>query len=79
MDLIAEFKAKARKDLKRIVLPEGDDDRILPAAKKIVEEGVARPIVLGPEEKITEEARKLGLDASKVKLIDPATSPDLGR
>jgi phosphate acetyltransferase len=79
MDLIAEFKAKARKDLKRIVLPEGDDDRILPAAKKIVEEGVARPIVLGPEAKITEEARKLGLDASKVKLIDPATSPDLGR
>ena len=79
MNLIAEFKKKARQQVKTIVLPEGDDDRILPAAKQILSEGIARPVVLGPEARITEAAAKLGLDSSKVRLIDPATSPDLAR
>ena len=79
MDLIAEFKAKAHRNIKTIVLPEGDDDRILPAAKKIVQEGIARPVVLGPEAKLAEGAATLGLDASQVRLIDPARAPDLER
>ena len=79
MDLIAEFKRRARQGVKTIVLPEGDDDRILPAAKQILAEGIARPVVLGPAAKINGAAAKLGLDPAQVRLIDPATSRELER
>lgn len=79
MDLIDKFKRKARQVVKTIVLPEGDDDRILPAAKQIVDEGIARPVVLGTKEKLIEGAKKVGLDAAAVRLIDPAESSDLER
>jgi phosphate acetyltransferase len=79
MDLIAEFKEKARRQIKTIVLPEGEDDRILPAAKQISAEGFAEPVVLGPRGRLVEDAARLGVDASQVRLIDPATSPDLER
>ncbi len=79
MDLIAQFKKKARTQAKTIVLPEGDDDRIVPAAGQILAEGIAKPVVLGTQAKITDAAAKLALDPAQVKLIDPATSPDLDR
>ena len=43
---------KARSDKKTIVLPEGNDDRVLEAASKIIEQGIADVIIIGDEEEI---------------------------
>jgi phosphate acetyltransferase len=47
MDILEKLKAQARRAPKRIVLPEGEDERIVEAAARAAQEGIARPIVLG--------------------------------
>lgn len=73
-DFIKGIKDKARKNPKRIVFPEGEEERILNAAKVIVKEGIAKVILLGNEEIISKKAKKIGLDLNKVKVINPAKS-----
>ncbi len=46
MRMIEKIKAKARTDLKRIVLPEGDEPRTVKAAEAIRREGIAEPILI---------------------------------
>ena len=50
MNLVERIKEKARADVKRIVLPEGDEPRTVKAAKIIREEGLADPVLLTAEE-----------------------------
>ncbi len=47
MDVIERLKERARRDPKRIVLPESEDARIVAGAAQAAKEGIARPIVLG--------------------------------
>ena len=49
MNLVERIKQKARADVKRIVLPEGDELRTVAAAKIVKEEGLAEPILLTRE------------------------------
>ena len=49
MRMIEKIKAKARANVKRIVLPEGDEPRTVEAARIVAEEGVAEPVLLTPE------------------------------
>lgn len=58
--------ADAKKDVKRIVLPEGNDHRVLDAAQKIAEMGIAHPIILGDPETIRYEG---------VEVVDPLSDP----
>ncbi|MBP5286095.1 MAG: phosphate acetyltransferase [Kiritimatiellae bacterium] len=57
MDLIESIKAKARADVKRIVLPEGDEARTIAAAEAIRGEGIAEPVLLTPETIAADAAR----------------------
>jgi malate dehydrogenase (oxaloacetate-decarboxylating)(NADP+) len=68
---------KARKHPARLVLFEGEDDRILRASAIIVGEGIARPILLGRRPVIEERIRNLGLDLGDVDIINPSESPKL--
>lgn len=77
MGLMDQIKAKARNNLQTIVLPESYDDRMYAAAQQIVEQGLAKVVMLGNAEAITKKAADLGADISKVELIDPASSPKL--
>jgi phosphate acetyltransferase len=61
----------ARADRKRIVLPEGDDDRILRAADQLLRRSVCDLTILGSPEAISERARAMGLDLSGATLIHP--------
>ncbi|MGI8574992.1 MAG: phosphate acetyltransferase [Egibacteraceae bacterium] len=70
-----ELVERARADRRRIVLPEGDDDRVLRAAELLARRGVAELVVLGDEEKVRNRASALGLDLGKVELVNPASSP----
>lgn len=60
----------AQSNKKRIILPESLDERILRAAEIILRRDVADIILLGDEEEIETEYRKLGLDLSKAEIID---------
>ena len=53
MDLLNSIWDLAKKDIKRIVLPEGEERRTIEAARKIKDLGLAYPILIGNKEKIT--------------------------
>ncbi|GLB49464.1 phosphate acetyltransferase [Neptunitalea lumnitzerae] len=66
----------AQKSRKRIVLPEGSDDRILTATSRLLALDVVDIILLGNEEKIKTKVSTLGLpiDLNKVNIIEPIKS-----
>jgi phosphate acetyltransferase len=68
MGLMDEIKRKARSSVKRVVLPEGTEERTIKAAEIIAKEGVAVPILLGNEEEI--RAKAAGLDYTGVQIVD---------
>ena len=72
----AELLDRARGDRKRIVLPEGNDDRILRAASTLLARDVARLTILGDEKTIRARAAELALDLSAADVLSP-TNPDL--
>jgi malate dehydrogenase (oxaloacetate-decarboxylating)(NADP+) len=65
---------KAKADPKRIVFPEGDNEKILRAAQNLIEEGIAIPILVGNETKIRAAIAELGIDLNGVSIIDPSLS-----
>jgi malate dehydrogenase (oxaloacetate-decarboxylating)(NADP+) len=66
---------KAKCDPKRIVFPEGDNEKILKASQILLEEGIATPILIGNNEKIRARMTELGLNFNGTEpcIIDPAT------
>jgi phosphate acetyltransferase len=66
----------ARSQKKHIVLPEGNDDRILKAAARLVAQNIVDLTILGDEAEIMASAKRLGLtlDTSVVHIINPAQS-----
>lgn len=72
MELLERIKENARKHNKRIVLPEGLEDRTLKAADILIAENIARIIILGNPADIEREASKNNLKhISKALIIDP--------
>ncbi|MDO4760639.1 MAG: phosphate acetyltransferase [Corynebacterium sp.] len=67
--------AKAKEKRAHIVLPEGDDDRILTAAGQLLAEDVCELTILGNPDSIRERSQELGVDLSKAQLLDPDHSP----
>jgi malate dehydrogenase (oxaloacetate-decarboxylating)(NADP+) len=65
------FIHKAQQAPKRIVFPEGEEERILRAAQIIVDDGIAQPILLGSKRQIEVKIAELGLDLEGVEVIDP--------
>ncbi|WP_019970358.1 phosphate acetyltransferase [Mycobacterium sp. 141] len=65
---------RARSDRKRIVLPEGTDDRILKAAGRLLRRGVADLTILGEESQIRSRAAELGVNIDAALVLDPRTS-----
>ncbi|MBL3398522.1 phosphate acetyltransferase [Staphylococcus pasteuri] len=57
-----------------IVLPEGEDERVLTAATQLQTTNYVTPIVLGNKEKIQSLAEDKGLDIANIEVIDPSTS-----
>ncbi len=65
---------KAKSAHKHIVLPEGDDDRILQAAAELLRTGAVRLTILGIESEVKESATRLGIDLDKASIVSPALS-----
>lgn len=71
---IHRLTLQARADRKHIVLPEGDDDRILKSAGRVLQRRVADLTVLGDEAQIRQRSGELGVDLDGAQVIDPRTS-----
>ncbi len=68
---------RAKSSKKHIVLAEGDDDRILQAADMLIKQDVVKLTILGNPDAMQASFKRLNLslDATKVNIINPATSP----
>ena len=75
MGMIEKVWDKARANVKRIVLPEGDEPRTVQAAAILRREGLAVPLLLGEAAKVREVAASVGADIDGIEIIDPTDSP----
>ncbi|MGB3056932.1 MAG: phosphate acetyltransferase [Candidatus Omnitrophota bacterium] len=73
MKRILELREKAKKEKKRVVLPEGDDPRVVKGAAFVAKEGIADVVLLGEQEKVSKLTGDIGVSIDGVTVIDPAT------
>jgi len=66
--------ARARSNKRHIVLPEGEDDRILIAADRLIRRDVATLTILADPASVHSRAEKLGLNLTSVSVVDPTVS-----
>ncbi|MEN7551167.1 NADP-dependent malic enzyme [Rapidithrix thailandica] len=70
-NIIRLLSNKAKQNPKRVVFAEADDFRVLKAAQIAQDEGIAKPILLGPVDKINSIKEKYQLDLTDIPVIDP--------
>ena len=68
---------KAKRDPKRIVFPEGEEERIIKAVHILVDEKIVKPILLGDEKKIKATAEENNIDLDDIEIINPDISEKL--
>jgi len=68
---------KLQRHPKRIVFPDGEDPRILQAARQLANYRCAAPILLGDRSRIKESAAKLSIRLDHIRLLEPSRSDDL--
>jgi phosphate acetyltransferase len=78
VSILEKLKARVRTNRQRIILPEGEDPRVIAAAGQIIAQGYASLTLLGRETVMREAAARAGVSLDGAKLVDPASSPALG-
>lgn len=73
MKRILTLHEQAKKDKRKIVLPEGEDERVIKAASVLAEGGLADVILLGVKDDVAKLAKEHSLSLDGVELIDPNT------
>lgn len=68
---------KAKEGFKTIVLPEGEDDRVIEAVAVVVKEKIAKVILLGDIETIQAKMKERGISSDDIEVINPVTSNNL--
>ena len=71
--LINAITTKAMEQPKRVAYPHADDLRIIRAARRINDEGIGRPVLIGPADKIIQLAEGTGISLDGMEVIDPST------
>ena len=74
-DFISRVFDRASKDIKTIVLPESNDNRVIRAATWALRDNIANIIMIGDEKKVSERAKKMRVDISDIVFVDPADHP----
>ncbi len=64
---------KAKTNPKRVVFPEGEEEKILRAAQILIKENIATPILLGDKKEVKRKIQEMNLDLGDIKIIDPMT------
>ena len=74
MSFIEQIKERAKTEIKTIVLPEATDQRILEAAQIVKNDGYAKVILIGNEDKVKKIANDKKIDIEGIKIVDPSKS-----
>ena len=77
MEVMSKILALAKNNKKKIVLPEGIEERTICAVEQIKKENIAEPILIGNKEDILNKSKEINVDISGVTIIDPETSDKL--
>ena len=70
-ELIARMYSKAANEPKRIVLAEGEEYRIIKAAQIALDEGIAKPVLIGEEKEIRRVAEEHNVDLEGIEIVNP--------
>ena len=76
MSLIETFIKKAQQNPRKIVYPEGSDERIIIAASKAAQMGIAKPIIIGEQENIHKMAAVANMPLEEIQIIDIKDEPE---
>jgi malate dehydrogenase (oxaloacetate-decarboxylating)(NADP+) len=76
-EVMQSVRHRAKTAPKRIVFSEGEHEKILRASFRVIEEGIAQPILLGRQAVIESRLRELDLGDLHAEIIEPARSPRL--
>jgi phosphate acetyltransferase len=79
MSFLERCMTRARSAPRRLVLPEGHDERIVAAARRLKDEGLARPVVLGEAAQVAAAAGRAGVALEGIAVVDPERSERLER
>ncbi len=74
MDIVERLVAQAKQRRRTVVLPEGDDLRIIEAASRLQEGGIARPILIGERATVEGAAASAGVSLDAIESVAPAES-----
>jgi phosphate acetyltransferase len=77
VELLDKLKSRARAYPQSIVLPEGEDDRVVQAAVRVTAERYAKLTLLGRPINIRASAARLGAKLDGIEILDPSSSPQL--
>ncbi len=77
VDLLARLFDSARRRLRKIVLPEGEDARVVATACRLRDEKLAVPILLGRPETVAGAAAQMQSDLAGIAIVDASTDPRL--
>lgn len=77
MDIIQQFTERAKRRNQRLVLPEGNDERIIQAARRVLDDGLASPVLLGKAEVLQRVANDIGTSVDDLTIVDPENSDKL--
>jgi len=77
VDIVARLIAQAKQRRRTVVLPEGDDPRILQAARRLHDEGIARPVLIGARTALEEAAAEAGVPLDPIESVSPSESSAL--
>ena len=77
MDIINCFREEATGKNLSVVLPEGRDERIIQAARRLKDEDIARPIVLGTLAQLEASIEKAGVNLDGIETINPKQNDKL--
>ncbi len=74
MDIVARLIERAKALRRSVVLPEGDDPRIVRAARRLHDDGIARPILIGEPAALQETAAAAGVSLDRLETVSPSAS-----
>ncbi len=77
--ILWNITAEAKGSQRRIVYPEGDHDNIIRAARRVLDEKIAQPVLLGTREAIEKTANQVGVSLEGISIIDSRRSEELDR
>ena len=77
MSVLSVFLEAAKKRSLKVVLPEGQDERVIAAARRMKDEGIAGAVLLGDSTEIEAEAARIGVGLDGIEIVNPKTSDRL--